>query len=383
MTFAAAVGAKTKLQISQVFCNNNPDWSYLQSVRGSRWASHVDRDYTITSIDRFLEVPLLAKSRLVWQTMAPLEYRRDVLVATYQINKSWGANQSPSQLVHHLRNAVWVPQGQDRFVRPSDAVRELLPEGFPFDAGWPWLTSIEFGESALQKSDELQEKEAAAKALGFADSNSLERATRFTALPLEIQERILAEQERQNSRNLPERESGNPERRAERVRDQSQLAPRRQSEKRQRSVSVGLDAIKEKAAEYLRQQYGDVDTEMICQICKGPLPFKLDDGKPYFESVELLPELKKHYYQNYLALCPNHAAMFQYANGSSGDLRNMVTEMAGNEITVVLAQNLLSIYFTQNHRDDLGEVMKVDSSGGDNADELQTSALEIEPEDVR
>ena len=61
----------------------------------------------------------------------------------------------------------------------------------------------------------------------------------------------------------------------------------------------------------------------------------------------------------------------------------MVTEMAGNEITVVLAQNLLSIYFTQNHRDDLGEVMKVDSSGGDNADELQTSALEIEPEDVR
>ena len=245
-------------------------------------------------------------------------------------------------------------------MRPSDAVRELLPEGFAFDAGWQWLTSIEFGESALQKSDELQEKEAAAKALGFADSNSLERATRFTALPLEVQERILAEQERQNSRNLPERESGNPERRAERVRDQSQLAPRRQSEKRQRSVSVGLDAIKEKAAEYLRQQYGDVDTEMICQICKGPLPFKLDDGKPYFESVELLPELKKHYYQNYLALCPNHAAMFQYANGSSGDLRNMVTEMAGNEIRVVLAQNPLSIYFTQNHRDDLGEVMKVD-----------------------
>ena len=59
---------------------------------------------------------------------------------------------------------------------------------------------------------------------------------------------------------------------------------------------------------------------MICQVCKNqkPLPFRLADGSYYFEAVEFLPKsaLKKLHYQNYLALCPNHAAMYQHANGS-------------------------------------------------------------------
>ena len=61
---------------------------------------------------------------------------------------------------------------------------------------------------------------------------------------------------------------------------------------------------------------------MICQVCKTRLPFKLDDGSDYFETVEFLSQLTKHHYQNYLALCPNHAAMFQYANGSADSRRS-------------------------------------------------------------
>ena len=56
---------------------------------------------------------------------------------------------------------------------------------------------------------------------------------------------------------------------------------------------------------------------MICQVCQERLPFKLDDGSYYFEKVEFLPELQNRHYQNYLALCPNHAAMYQHANGST------------------------------------------------------------------
>ncbi len=68
---------------------------------------------------------------------------------------------------------------------------------------------------------------------------------------------------------------------------------------------------------------------MICQACKTLLPFKLDDGSYYFENVEFLAVknsldgLKKHYYQNYLALCPNHSAMFQYANGAPELMKEM------------------------------------------------------------
>lgn len=72
---------------------------------------------------------------------------------------------------------------------------------------------------------------------------------------------------------------------------------------------------KQQAAEYLQEQ-NTHDAEMICQICQAPLPFKIDDDNYCFEKVEFLDELGNQYYQNNLARCPNHSAMFQHANGS-------------------------------------------------------------------
>ncbi len=132
-----------------------------------------------------------------------------------------------------------------------------------------------------------------------------------------------------------------------------------------RSVSVGRDEVKQEAAQYLRQQYTNADGEMICQVCKAPLPFKLDDGSDYFEKVELLPELKKRHYQNYLALCPNHAAMFQHANASADSMQDMFVDLAGNELKVVLAQKETTIYFTRTHIADLRDVIRVDRAEPD------------------
>jgi hypothetical protein len=159
---------------------------------------------------------------------------------------------------------------------------------------------------------------------------------------------------------LPENVPSNPDRRAERVGTTAAQAPERQTEARTRSVSIGIDEVKQEAAQYLRQQYTNVDGDMICQVCKTVLPFKLDDGTDYFERVEFLPELKRRHYQNYLALCPNHAAMFQHANGSSDSLLESVVAFAENELPVVLAERETTIYFTQTHLADLKEVIKVD-----------------------
>ena len=92
---------------------------------------------------------------------------------------------------------------------------------------------------------------------------------------------------------------------------------------------------------------------MICQVCKASLPFKLDDGSDYFQKVELLPDLKKRHCRNYLALCPNHAAMFQYTNGSRDVMKDMIIEMGQNELDVILAQRDATIYFTKTHIADL------------------------------
>jgi hypothetical protein len=108
------------------------------------------------------------------------------------------------------------------------------------------------------------------------------------------------------------------------------------TEQRTRSVSIGREAAKEEAAQYLLQQYTS-DGAVICQLCKGPMPFRRDEGSLYFEKVEFIPDLTKRHYQNYLSLCPNHAAMFKEANGSSNFIRDMLADLSESELEVVLA----------------------------------------------
>jgi len=113
---------------------------------------------------------------------------------------------------------------------------------------------------------------------------------------------------------------------------------------------------------YLRQQYTNGDGDMICQICRSGLPFKLADGREYFEATEFLTELSRRHYQNYLALCPNHAAMFRHANGSRLDLLRIFLASIGQEVPVELAASNHSIYFTQRHFQDLRAVVEIDQT---------------------
>jgi hypothetical protein len=196
--------------------------------------------------------------------------------------------------------------------------------------------------------------------LGFGDDETLDRARRFAALPFEEQCRILAEKER--PLELPEQEPSNPTRRAARVAAQAATAPKRTTEERNRSVSINRDGIKQEAGQYLRQQYTNTDGQMICQVCKTQLPFQLDDGNDYFERVELLPSLKRHYKENYIALCPNHAAMFQHANGTE-NLAESLVNLIDNTLTLLLAKNETTVYFTKTHIADLKVIIATDNEG--------------------
>jgi hypothetical protein len=124
-------------------------------------------------------------------------------------------------------------------------------------------------------------------------------------------------------------------------------------------VSIGREDVKQEAEQYLREQYTN-DGEMICQVCKLPLPFKLDDGTYYCEKVEFLAELKRRHYQNYLSLCPNHGAMFREANGSRESLQSAFSALEGPELKVVLARTESTVYFTKTHIADLKTIIQVD-----------------------
>lgn len=360
--FAAAVGAQTSLQLVLVSCTDNPQWPYLAQVGGERYSSHIDIDYTITDLGKLLSKPSMDLSRLVWKTMCALPRTSNWLDATFQKNARYGHRTADSQLVHMLRAHAWVPQRSGGFVAPADAVKDELPEGFAFDPGYLWLKRVRFGEGNQLRAEELAKREVVAKQLGFGDARTLERAKLFAALPKAEQESILADVSRRAQKPFPVHEPQNLERRSERVSAQARSAPERVTEERTRSVSVGRETVKVETEQYLREQYTNHDGELVCQICKGAMPFKLDDGSYYFEKVEFLGSLKRRHYQNYLALCPNHAAMFIEANSSERLMRDLFLKMESDELPVVLAQREMTVKFTKTHLADLRSVIAVEAS---------------------
>jgi len=355
--FAKAVGAQTALQVSQRRCDSNPSSAHLRSgdfiKHNNDSYGYVDRDFDITEFKKLTALQSVAASRLIWLTMVKI-VKPEELTASYQRNNYSKQCQAPSKLVHRLIEAEWVPQKDGIFVRPKDASRALLPEGFPFHEGYAWLGKVHFEEANRHAVEEPQANEANAQSMGFRDARSLELGRAIAALlPQGELERLLDELRASQPHELPEHESHNPERRAERVRAGAAETPERTAERRPRSVFPDDWAVKSEARQYLQAQYTNPDGKMICQVCKKPLPFKLGDGRWFFEAVRFLTALKKPHRQNYLALCPNHSAMFEHANGSKDSLRTMFLQMKEDELKVVLAQRDTTIYFTAVHIVDL------------------------------
>jgi len=362
--FAQAAGATASLEIRQGSCRHNPERSHLYSAGGNWTYNGIDCDYFIPRLDQLLGTPSLQLSRLIWRTLMSVPSYADYLQATFRRNASHGSNTAASRLVHELRAARWVPQGDGDFVSPAEALRELLPEGFPFDPGYRWLKAVRFGEVAALQSTEAAQDEATAKRFGFPDADTARRlAERLSALPESSVEELLTELENRNKPAIPDREPASPKRRADNVRERAINDPDKETELRLRSVATSKkDDIKAEAEMYLRERYRNREGEMTCQICKRPLPFKLDNGQEYFEAVPFLPELRKYHAENYLALCPNHSAMFRLVNGSKETLREAFQALKGNELAVVLAERELTVFFNKLHIIDLKAVLETEDS---------------------
>jgi len=141
--FAQSVGVITRLESKYVSCYGNPEWAYLRAVPGSRTTmTYIDRDYVIEGLETAFHKPTLPLAGLLWETVCNLPEYPDHLKACYRKSQSRGTRHADTQLVHQLRNTAWVPQGTGSFVRPAEATRDLLPEGFPFDPGWPWIKAV-------------------------------------------------------------------------------------------------------------------------------------------------------------------------------------------------------------------------------------------------
>lgn len=364
VNFAKSCGASTRLEINMVQCKSNREWKYLSEAKGYRFTVYgQDQDFVIPELPVLLGNPTEDLSRLVWRTLCRESQNKKYLKARFRKNARYPALYADSQLVQLLQRCTWIPQTNGGFASPDKASAELLPEGFQFDPRWPWIKAIGFGEEKVQRVEERPRNLEKAQELGFEDKEGLDDGLEFAKLSPEIRRAFLARHNR--SAELPQRSPRNPKRRAEKVRTEAQDAPGREKVNRRRSVSKHRDAVVQEARPYLRQQYTNDDRIMICQACREALPFKLPDkNEYYFEAVEFLSEsqLEKRHYQNYLALCPNHAAMYQHANESKEEMKRLFMSTEGNELEITLATKRITLYFTGTHQSDLKAVIEAENS---------------------
>lgn len=354
--FASFAGCVSKFETLYVKsrCFRNPKWSYLSSAPGERLTSPIDIDYSLTaSVEAALNSGNVEFSRLVWTTMcsAPVE----ILKARYRKNASGGSHYAPSNLVVSLKKTAWVPLKDGTFVTPMDAGRGSLPEGFTFDSGYKWLEAVEFGAEVQRKAADTAARAAKRAEFGFASEDDLQRALAFSKLPADEQERLLAAGRSHTAEEieLPERPVRNVDLRTQRVGEQAKQTPDKTSELRTRAVQLGYEAAKAEAKLYLMEQYTNRHGQMICQVCQAELPFRLASGQHYFEAVEVIENSQKRFRETFLALCPNHAAAFRYANAQRNSMEELIAMANDREIEIALGGEETTIYFTEMHLADI------------------------------
>ena len=374
--FAEDVGAQTQLTPQkQEIPYKHPQRAELTDTGGWSWEYGIDVDYDIQELDVLLAQSDLSKSQLIWKTMNELP--ECCLIAKYSSNSRYPILEAHSTLVHKLSESEWVPQQQDGknvdcFLKPSEAVPELLPEGFSYEAQAPWLRAIEFGKKKQDReeaerrraelaTDEYRRRSDAAKEMGFS---SPEEVAEMAELRRKDPEGYMRWKESaKNKPEFPERPSRNPERREARFAEQSANAPEKEYETRPRSVRTSRASIDPKT--WLRNLYTNDSDQMVCQICKSEMPFRKRDGEHYFEAVEALSleYFGKEQDAQFLALCPLCAAMYQEFvkrdEEQEAELYQALQSAEGLEVPVRLGEGETSVRFVEIHLQDMKTVLHV------------------------
>ena len=309
---------------------------------------------------------------------------KEYLKSSYRPNDSYSDEKDCSSLVLKLREGEWVPQQIEndinRFVKPSEAVADLIPKGFLYERGAQWLEAVEFGKRRRdreeqrriereQATQEYQSKKELTEDIGFS---SYKRAQELAKIDKEnpglIDELIDELKEKNKKPTFPEKMSSNPERRQERFKERHDSTPKKEYEIRDRNVRISQGDVDPKND--LRERYTNASSEMVCQICKEEMPFKKRDGEYYFEAVEVLSKgyFPKEDEAQYIALCPLCAAMYKEFvirdKDAMEELHSTLKDSDDPEVPLKWGElNKKSIRFVETHRLDVKTILQTQSNG--------------------
>jgi hypothetical protein len=129
---------------------------------------------------------------------------------------------------------------------------------------------------------------------------------------------------------------------------------------RSRNVRATDKDVRQMARPYLRDLYTNPQGDLICQACHRAMPFRLADGKQYFEAPEFLQSASAELKENHLAPCPTCCAKWQNANSTSdADIGDAIQGADEPEIMITLAGVTTRLRFVHMHFEDLRTIFNV------------------------
>ncbi|WAR43144.1 hypothetical protein [Methylomonas rapida] len=348
--FVKQTGRKTKTTLDEDYYMNA-----LNISNGQWWHSKGSQNY-------IGELPIYKKeislSLAVWKTVC--RAKPEQLEAHYVPNQSNRHLETKTEafFIKQLASCEWIPDREGNFLKPADLTRETLHPDFVYDDQNGWLTLVGLGSSQSTRDCDEFARNFTARLEGF-DSYEQKmqcvKAIQEGFDPNSFLVKIHPE--------FPENSVPNPERRKNRIKNQFENLPSKESVMRERSIQPGVANIVAEAKAYLRSKYTNPDQIMVCQCCQHEMPFKIRDDY-YFEATQCLKSLDKHDIRNRLALCPTCSAMYQYARDDDDEIikaaivNNPAEENAKPiEIPVTLAGKLHHIRFVQAHWFDLRTIL--------------------------
>ena len=311
-----------------------------------------DPDMVVDGLKYALEHPTIERSLFVWNNIAITNsacIRGFVESSTKKTYENSEKEEHISVFGRLLMNTAWLPDIDGMFHESHKLGLDDLPESFKRDE--KLVDQLEMKKDITAKL--MKEAGVSKYALGLA--KELERQ------PQDIREKIesLLQKNTSQSESL-QKTSTNHERRKEKIIEKTRSAPKKNYEKKPRTIKTTENVIEPKI--WLRETYTDNNRELNCQICNKVMPFKKKDGEYYFEAVEIVNDIDKEMEELHLALCPLCAAMYkEFIKRDKDAMEHIKGDLIAAhdlEIPIQLGDRKARLRFVETHFNDLKVIIR-------------------------
>ncbi len=359
--FMEIAGAKVGLEVARVPPWRNPlfqsEWRRPRENRNCIWS-----DWEIEGLTTIIACGDERLLKTLWMTV--IETPGDRAKAVYRANGSTPRYEMDSMVAQTLKGKAWILDRDGELRRPSQITREDLRPDWPTPSGVSLLNSLDFeGESRGRAADRRQ-AESALKRLDV-DPTWLDAISELQRLGMSPQDALASVRTREDVAVGLGGASLDPDRRASVAAADAAMAPEHAVAKRLRSVVRGGSEASRASRAYLKGQYTNDRTEMICQLCQKPMPFRTRDGTWYFEAIAFVGGRRFVHKCNALALCPLCAAMYRLVRDTDDDslIRSMLavtvdTAQESAKVPVTVNERSRTLLLTGKHAIDLRESLR-------------------------